>query len=124
MAHLLSQEAQEQIEEAAEPTAEEEALEEEVALEVVSPPSEPPETSEAMAYRLGQLESRLESLATQLAASMRVVAQQEQEIAATEAQLEIQEEALASAVEDDQEECKGENPPLWCRLLAGHKRKD
>ena len=121
MAHLLSAEAQEEVTEAGE-TEHSGAEEIEETLTPLSEPVSPPEGTHEPSYRLGQMEARLAQLETALTASLQVTQEQAQELAATEEQLEIQEEALSSAQEDDQEECQQEHPPLWCRLLGGQRK--
>lgn len=123
MAHLLEQEAQEEILEAGEEAAAEvEPLQQEAAaIAETEPLVAPPETGEAMAYRLGQLEARLVSQAEEMAALTALLQSQNREIAEAEAQLEIQEEVLAEVAEEESEE--GHELPLWERLMGGSKRR-
>jgi len=120
MPHLEPGEAQDQIAEEAPET-------EQVQETLLSEPAPPPETQQALFYRLGQMEARQEALAAALAASLQVTQQQAQELETTEQQLEIQQEVLQDALEEGQEgveeECQGKDPPLWCRLLGGQRRR-
>ena len=123
MAHLLNETEQETIqaegEEAAAPV---EALAEEAQEAVREPLPPPPADIAALLVSFGRMETRLQMLEERHATEMALIAQQEETIAELHAEEEDLEEVAVGEAEES-EQCQGADPPAWCRLLAGQKRR-
>ncbi len=114
--HLLPAEEQEQISEAAEEAGMETEQEIPSPAEAIALPP-PPEDAGALLYRVGQMEAQLAQLQQTISSQTRVIVEQQEELAATEAQTEAQEVMLEEAIAAEEEEPE---PSFWEKCIGGH----